>query len=205
MRKSLFVALTSVVALWIGAGPVAADFEMGHKGKVGPHSVVDSADAASVRCNYKTVAEVDHPDDWYVWRGKLTRLEVRPPRVRSVIGTQRVGWRFIVQRAVNPTSTFSDAWKTTYRSAVQTATATDTKRARFTPMYVPVDVPRASAERSYGYRVMVKMFWYRADGSVQGTAKHLLSYYEIFFKEHVEVISPPWCDGRISYWLPDGT
>jgi hypothetical protein len=205
MRKSLFVALTSVVAFSVAAGPVAADFELGHKGKVGPHSTVDSIEAASVRCNYKTVAEKDYPDEYYLWRGKLTRLEVIPPKVRSVIGTQRVGWRFIVQRALNPELTFSDSWKTTYRSAVQTATATETKRARFTPMYVPVDVPRASADRSYGYRIVVKMFWYRADGSVQGTARHLLSYYETFFKERVQNISPPWCDGRISYWLLDGT
>lgn len=205
MRRSVLVALTSVLALALGAGPVAADFEWGHSGNVGRHTLVDSMETASVRCNYKTVSETDEPDDWYVWRGKLTRLEVRPPKVRSILGKQLVGWRFIVQRALNPTSTFNDPWQTTYRSAIQVATATDTRNARFTPMYVRLSVPPASEERIHAYRVLIKMFWYRADGTTQGTAKHLLSYYETFFKEHVERIGPPWCDGRISYLLPDGT
>jgi hypothetical protein len=195
--------LIGLLTAAITAGPVAAAFDWGQTGRTGPRLIADSLSESSVRCDYGTVGVQESPDEWYRWQGKLTRLDVRPPQMWSIAGTQRVGWRFIVQRAKKPTSTFNDPWFTTYRSAIQTATATQVDSAAFTPMHVKVAVPKGTLERNHAYRVMLKLFWYRANGTVQGTAKYLLSYYETYFLEHVEGISPPWCDARIAYWLPD--
>lgn len=195
--------LMAIIASAFVAGPVAASYLWTETGRVGPYELTDSMSESSVRCNYLTVAVVDYSGPEHVWRGKLDRLEIRPPKVWSVRDSQTVGWRFLVQRAKNPTSTFNDPWVTTYRSAIQTATANEMSAAAFTPMIIPVDVPRGTLERNHGYRVMIKMLWYRADGTVQGSSKHLLSYYETYFKEHVESVAPPWCDARISYWQPD--
>jgi hypothetical protein len=197
LSVAVLLAMLSVVAL---AGPAAADFEWGETGRTGPHTLIDSMSESSVRCNYATTSIEPQPEDTFIFRGKLDRLDVRPPQVWSVRGTQKVGWRFMVERVRNPRSTFDDPWRETYRSAIQTATATEASSAAFTPMYVPVEVPRGTLVRNHGYRVMIKMFWYRADGSVQGTSQHLLSYFETYFLEQVRSIAPPWCEARIS-WL----
>ena len=68
-------------------------------------------------------------------------------------------------------------WTTTYRSPIQKATAYSDVKASFDSMSVPVRVPADSWDDPYIYRVRVKMFWYRSDGSVQGTAKHGVHYY----------------------------
>jgi len=46
-------------------------------------------------------------------------------------------------------------------------------------MSITVTVPNAiwQASPGYLYRVLVKMFWYRPDGTIQGTAKDEVEWY----------------------------
>src|SRR5688572_18608774 len=116
-RKSLAAALMLGVVLATAApAPALAGTELGHTGQVGQHSLRD-ADIyhPGANCRYKNLA--------YGPRGYenlLKRIDVRPPRMRSVGAQQRVGWRFIVQRS----PVFGEPlWTTTYKSPIQKATA----------------------------------------------------------------------------------
>ena len=100
--------------------------------------------------------------------------------MRSVGSSQRVGWRFIVQRS----PAFDDElWTTTYRSPIQKATAYLGVNASFTAMSVPVAVPVGSYNDPL-YRVQVTMFWYTSDGTVQGKAMHAVDYLSIIVDGH---------------------
>ncbi len=96
---------------------------------------------------YRTITETDSdydPGATY-WEGRLKRLDVRPPRMRSAIaGLQKVGWRFIVQRSKD-----GGPWKVSYRSPIQVATARADSDARFLPMGVNVTVPAASRHENH--------------------------------------------------------
>jgi hypothetical protein len=163
------LALAGIIGV-MAVGPVAADTELGHTGQVGQHSLRD-ADIyhPGATCRYKTVSESSRH-----WEGLLKRIDVRPPRVRSVGSHQRVGWRFVVQRSY---LYGEPVWRTTYRSSVQTATAYSGANASFVVMSVPVSVPADSWDDPYIYRVRVKTIWYRSGGSVQGRASHGVDYY----------------------------
>ncbi len=47
--------------------------------------------------------------------------------------------------------------------------------ARWRGAYVAV--PSDYADETYVYRVLVRMLWYRTDGSVQGKARHAVNHY----------------------------
>jgi len=117
------------------------------------------------------------PSDQDHYEGKLNRIEVRPPKMKAISGQQQVGWRFMVERlkASTPTPT----WKVTYRSSIQRATTSSSRNASFTMRDVEVALPANGAyeETIYEYRVKVSMFWYRANGDVQGTSTHLADWY----------------------------
>ncbi|MDQ3937865.1 MAG: hypothetical protein M3253_04195 [Chloroflexota bacterium] len=104
----------------------------------------------------------------------MKRIDVRPPKMRSVGSRQRVGWRFFVQRSLLYEE---PVWTTTYKSPIQKATAYSGVNASFDSMSVSVRVPADSWDDPYIYRVRVKMFWYRSDGRVQGTARHGVDFY----------------------------
>ena len=165
--RTLSVVLAGLVAMLIAASPVAADTELGHSGQVGQHSLRDTdVEHPGVACRSKTVASGPRG-----YERLLKRIEVRPPRMRSVGSHQRVGWRFIVQRSPD-----QQVWKTTYRSPVQRATAYSGVNASFASMDVAVAVPEDSYNDPF-YRVRVTMFWYGADGTVTGSAKHAVDFY----------------------------
>jgi len=157
----------------VAAGPVLGDQERGHTGVVGFHELRDGKTGGAV-CRYKEIAP---SPTGYDYEAKLKRIDVRPPRVRASSGSQEVGWRFIVERRG-----YSDTWSpwvVTYRSPVQRDATNTTTDAPFTGMGVAVAVPTTGADSStaYVYRVLVKMFWYSADGSTRGTALHLTERY----------------------------
>ena len=174
MRNALKIILTGaavLLALIVAVAPVAADTEFGHSGIVGKHSLRDAdLDHPGAACRYKNVAFGPRG-----WENLLKRIDVRPPRMRSVGPSQRVGWRFIVQR-----SPVFDAqvWTTTYKSPIQKAMAYSGVNASFSAMGVKVSVPAGSYNEPE-YRVLVRMFWYASDGTVQGTARHRVDYYAI--------------------------
>jgi hypothetical protein len=176
------------MALAIGVGPVAADTELGHSGQVGRHSLRDTdIEHSGVICQAETV--VSGPSGY---ERILKRIEVRPPRMRSTGSPQRVGWRFIVQRSPE----FDEpVWTTTYKSPIQKAIAYSDVNASFTAMGVPVAVPADSYNNPF-YRVRVRMFWYRADDSVSGSARHGVNFYGTIVDGDPSWIDWGWADGH---------
>ena len=162
-----------VMALFLAgtiAGTVGADTERGHNGMVGPHSLRDTQTNPSVKCLYE---DQGGPS---TFNGRLTWIEVNPPRMKSVpgAGTQDVAWRFIVQRAAYEPGFERGSFRTTYSSDRQTSQATESSNAAFTSRMVHVTVPTGG---HYVYRVLVKLIWYEPDNSKQGTATHLADWY----------------------------
>jgi hypothetical protein len=174
VRRPVLASMSAVLFALVAAGPVLADLEQGHTGTVGFHELRDGSNGGAV-CRYKQI--VPSPSG-YNYEAKLKRIDVRPPRVRASSGSQEVGWRFIVERR-GYSGTWSP-WVVTYRSPVQRDVTNTTTDASLTSMGVGVAVPTTSADDSpgYVYRVLVKMFWYGADGSTRGTALHLTEKYK---------------------------
>lgn len=181
LASAAFITLLAGV---LAAGPVAADTDFGHKGQVGPHSLRDTYSDGGAKCVYEVTFE-DQGARWV----RLAKVAVYPPRIRAISAKQKVGWRFIVLRSQD-----QGPWGATYRSPIQKATAYSDAKAKFSPMGIKVIVPPPSTQFSnrHLYRVVVKMFWFRADGSQQGSAKHLVDFYRE--KDNGEV-SPSSEDG----------
>jgi hypothetical protein len=130
------------------------------------------------------------------WEIKLRRLLVMPPKL-DASSTQRVGWRFIVQRSKG------GVWTRVYRSPVQRALGD----AAFTQMGVKVTVPAwptGDSLRSHPYRVLIKAFWYRADGSIKATAKSVVDDYAVWIDGTFARSETGSCYGR-ERDLPDAT
>ena len=164
IRPALATILTLAIGLVICSAPVLA--ASGDRGAV-------------VICNYKYLGD----DSEYVG-GILKRIDVDPPRLYALNSkTATVGWRFIVERQrfdqeVNPAP-----WKQTYKSPLQTARASLTTAAAFTTMGVKVKLPVLSDPENYNwqavnYRVTLKLFWYRANGTTQQAVTHQMKHYE---------------------------
>jgi hypothetical protein len=175
-------AFSALLLAVVAVGPVLADKEKGHTGTVGFHALRDSETKAGATCRYKGI----YPSPGgFSYEGKLKYIQVRPPKVRAISGTQVVGWRFIVQRQtihLDPVS--YDPWVATYRSSIQKDTTNSSTNASFSRMGVDVHVPSSGEydDPNYIYRVLVKMYWYAADGSIMGTATHLVEWYELIYK-----------------------
>jgi hypothetical protein len=176
-RPVLPSILVALAALGVGVAPAAADTELGHTGQVGAHSLRESYSDGGAKCTYRTTFEGQSSHWW-----RLRRIDVRPPRVRAISGQQVVGWRFIVQRSED-----GGRWERTYRSPIQKATASTSANAAFSSMGIKIIVPAPSSQFSnhYQYRVVVKMFWYRANGTQRGTARHLVDFYREQFDGEV--------------------
>jgi hypothetical protein len=143
------------VASVIVAGPVAA-------------ATAPTSDYGNtVNCRYR--ASGSGPAYDYV----LKRLVVTPPVLYAVKGTQTVGWRFVVTRAE---WWGSEPWKVTYRSPIQKRTATTTTAAAFTSKDVDVQLPNVENQRALVYQVTLKLYRYRADGSVASTTSYLMPW-----------------------------
>lgn len=193
VSATLSVVAATMAAL-MAVSPAAASVDMGHKGNVGPHSFVDTYATPGVVCSYTTIVSGDP------WRGKLNHIDVNPPALKSILGEQEVGWRFIVRRyrAIDkPGQTYSanDPFTVVYRSPIQKATATNSVAAAFDPMGVDVTVPAGTLKRNWGYLVVVKSFWYRANGNRQGLAKDRLLWYGVEGSPFTHS-SNLWCYGR---------
>jgi hypothetical protein len=192
MRKALTKVLSGAsvagMALVLAVAPVAADTDLGHSGQVGQHSLRDGDyQHPGATCRYVVLESGSRGSEWL-----LKRIDVRPPRMRSVGSRQRVGWRFSVQR-----SSDEQVWKTTYKSPVQKATAYSGADASFTAMGVPVSVPAGSYNEP-AYRVRVTMFWYGSDGNVLGTARHGVDYYRFVDDGEASHTEWDWCLGDVA-------
>lgn len=162
-RAAVAATALLMIAL-LAAGPVLADTDLGTSGVVGAHSLVDTGTKAGVTCRYGAIL--------------LKYLDVRPPRMRAVSGTQAVAWRFAVVRTRNP-NTGDATVKKTYTSPWQTAWATTTKNARFSTMSIYVIIPRdgRTGDVYYEYVVNVEMAWLQPNSSITGRSIHRVDYY----------------------------
>ncbi len=103
---------------------------------------------------------------------ELRRFLVLPPDFGEASAS--VGWRFIVRRSSDGLD-----YKETYRSPIQRAQTSD----GFSPMGVKVSVPDGwptHDPEGYPYRVIIKAFFYRADGSLKSTAKSAVVDFRIW-------------------------
>jgi hypothetical protein len=162
IRSTVATMLAVAIGLAIGSAPVLA--ASGDRGAV-------------AICSYKDLGE-----DSNYWGGVLKRIDVDPPRLYALNSkTATVGWRFIVERQRFDQS--FTGWKQTYKSPIQTAPASPTTAAAFSTMGVKVKLPTLAADwegdwNDVYYRVTLKLFWYRADGSVQQAVVHKMKHYE---------------------------
>lgn len=173
LRRTLISMISAFTLAALAVSPALADQELGHTGTVGYHALRDGADKGGAICRYKGI----YPSPGgYSYEGKLKWIDVRPPKVRSIAGVQKVGWRFMVERQTD----FSGPWILRYTSPIQTDMTNASTNAGFAMMGINVTVPTSGADDSpyYSYRVKVKMFWYTGGGAVQGTATHLVEVYK---------------------------
>jgi hypothetical protein len=163
-------ALAGTLALSVGlSGVAAADSTTG---QTGHFKFVDSTTKPGAVC-------------WYEPGGtnayNLYRVVVRAPKVwwpdtSSSSNTQhgKVGWRVIIK------SGSPGSFTTLKKSGIRYAIAYEDH-----PLYDNSDkAPFTSITQNFisdkftDYMVSVKVFWYRADGSVMGTATHDVVYYD---------------------------
>jgi hypothetical protein len=180
-RRQVVAAIGALLFAGSVVNPVLADTEQGHTGTVGFHQLRDNSTYGASLCGYTGTGS---PPSGYSYEGELDTLAVRPPKVRAISGSQKVGWRFTVQRrSEDELSAMWFSWVDRYRSPIQRKVTNSTTNAAFTWMDVDVNVPTSSFEATprYQYRVLVKMFWFRADGSIQGTATHRVDWYTSWY------------------------
>jgi hypothetical protein len=72
----------------LSAGPVLADVELGHTGTVGFHELRDGRNGGAI-CRYDEL--VPSPGN-FQYEAELDWINVRPPKMKSSSGEQRVGW-----------------------------------------------------------------------------------------------------------------
>lgn len=128
---------------------------------------------------------------------RLRRIVVTPPTVYGTTRGQTVGWRFVVQRSID-----GGAWSLTYRSPVQTATASPSRAASFSKLDVDVALPRPPAGADWDlwdvhYRVTLKTFWYRADGTVEQRSSHRFERHSIYVDGVLHDTWAETCQGEI--------
>ena len=156
MLRTPIAVLLAGVALAAVAGPVAA-----------ASSAPMSDYGNTVNCRYSASGQ----GPAYDWR--LKSLAVTAPVLYAKSGTQKVGWRFVVTRAK---WWGTEPWKVTYRSPIQVRTATTTSAAAFVTEQVDVRLPHVENTRALVYHVTLKLFWYRANGTVLSTTSYLMPW-----------------------------
>jgi hypothetical protein len=173
-RRASVVALMAL-CLIAGAQPALAVASLSQTGTVGFYSLNDTSASPGADAIYRYESGYD------VWR--LRHVVVHAPNVRAVSGSsaQKVGWAFTVQRREcgwGPRGLACGSWYVRYSSPTFAATTNDATNAPFSDESVGVRLPQMIYDGTYEYRAIVKMFWYRATGNVQGTATARVYYYK---------------------------
>jgi hypothetical protein len=173
---SIAVSLIIVAAAFVAPAPVGAT----------PASNYGS----TASCRYQVTAE-----DKLGWTAALLKkIAVKPPTVYAKSGTQKVGWRFIVRRSLQGEN---GPWTVTYRSHIQQRLATTSTPADFDAMRVGVNVPTNAYHEYVGvYKVMLKIFWYGANGSVASKVSYLFPEYWMYVDGVFEGSDDPVCAGE---------
>jgi hypothetical protein len=159
--KFVLIAVAALLVPMAVAAPAVANSPSGFESKV--------------RCYNRTISG---GDSYWEHQLELRRLLVFPPTFNETSAS--VGWRFIVYRSSDGLD-----YAVTYRSPIQHATSS----SGFTSMGVRVAVPSAWPSpdpEAYPYRVVIKAFFYRADGSIKTTSSSYVDEFRI------------WVDGTYS-------
>jgi hypothetical protein len=168
-----FVLVAVAIGVLVAAQPAWAYKEVRQSGTVGMHSLTDTSSSPGADCIYR------YRSGWGLWQ--LKRINVDAPNVRAVPsqGDEQVGWRFTVQRrAFSAFSNHPGPWEHRYTSEVFKAVTDSTHDAAFSPAAVRVNVPvEPGSDVVFIYRAVVKAYWYRANGSVLGTATMRVGWY----------------------------
>jgi hypothetical protein len=176
---------TLVVMSFVAAGPTAA--------ASGESALASSSQGSQTRCRY----EATQVGSFGWTEAKLRRIVVTPPQIYGLSRGQTVGWRFVVRRSID-----YGPWKVTYQSPVQKATAGPNRAASFSKQGVAVALPSIPSGSDWDhwdvhYRVVLKMFWYRSDGSLQQTASHVFSRYNTYVDGVLENTWAESCQAEI--------
>jgi hypothetical protein len=162
-RLLIGIPLALALCLSVGIGPALADVDIFTTGTVGEHSLkLDVPEAGGAICFFNEAG----PDD-------LWKIKMRPPLVYAIDrdggrNQQMVGWRLIIDRSGDgmPAKLF-------HKSKIQKQIAYDDQPARFTAKFAAPVFPDDDSR----YRVFAKMFWYRADGTIEGASVHVVTQY----------------------------
>jgi len=166
IRSLVFAAIG--LAMVAGPGAIAVDA-----------GVIDYGAVAN--CRYKVTAE--YLGTWT--KAVLRRIAIDPPTIAKTAGTKSVGWRFIVERSLDRGDT---PWVVTYRSPIQRASSSAGLSRMRVGVSVPAEDQSPNGRDHIYYRVILKLFWYRADGSVQNKVSHQMD------DMHVFVADEEWID-----------
>jgi hypothetical protein len=176
VAKKALVAVLSLAFVFAVAAPAEA-------------FSVPGAFGTRVRCYNSTVG--GSPSGHY-WEWELRRLYVTTPVFAPLNPGQTVGRRFIFERKLGDGS-----WTVRYRSPIQKATASSGGTVTLAPMDVKVALPADPYDAFY--RVAVKVYSYRPDGSVKATAKQGVHEYRIWIDGQFRWKQDGYCEGRTGF------
>jgi hypothetical protein len=170
--RILISLLTVAIMLAIPAAATAAPTDYG----------------STVRCRYDVTAT--GPYGWT--EADLRRIRVTPPEMYAQSGTQAVGWGFIVRRSMNREN---GPWRVVRRSRIQMGSATTSTAASFTAMRTGVTVPAIDEPEFIHYHVVLKMFWFKGDGSVASKVSYPMPHITSRI-DGADELGGDYCPGR---------
>ena len=175
MSRLSRVVFPALIGLALVAGPAAAPAAAG---------VLDYGAIANCRYN---VTE----GGTYGWtEALLKKIAISPPTIAKQTGTKSVGWRFVVERSLNGDVT---PWRVIYRSPLQRAGSSAGLSIMRVYIHVPSENDLPNAQSFVWYRVILKMFRYTADGSVQTKVVHVMN--DMHVNVDGDVLVDSYCPG----------
>ncbi|CAN5640265.1 hypothetical protein BH23CHL6_BH23CHL6_08530 [soil metagenome] len=172
-RRIAWPILIAIAAITVSAVPVAAQAIVRDNAAAVDPQVAQPGYGLKVApsCRYEAIS-----GGTYGWTtARLRRIRVDPPEMWAMRAKQKVGWRFVVQRSVDDAS-----WTVTYRSPLQKSTAYADRAASFTKMVVDVKLPAVPDKADVAYRVVIKAFWYRSDGTKEYKIRDQIDSYDLY-------------------------
>jgi hypothetical protein len=170
----------------LSVGPVGAYSNITETGMVGHWSLNDSLGTPGAVCSYGA----EYPPDYAGFRW----MNVKPPvvfaadRDSNKIDHKRVKWFWKLQRSHYP----NNDWKTIDTSAIQSAMAYENQAAQFSAIRIYRNVGNPDFN-DVVYRALVVIKWVKADGSVEGTAKATIDWYNRKMPWDTSVGGAPFC------------
>jgi hypothetical protein len=172
-RRIVSPILVAVAAIIVSVAPVAAQPVVRDNAAAVDPQVAQPGYGLKVApaCRYEAIE-----GGTYGWTtARLRRIRVDPPSMWAMRAKQKVGWSFVVQRSVDDAP-----WTVTYRSPLQKSTAYADRPASFTKMVVDVKLPAVTDKADVAYRVVIKAFWYRSDGTKEYKIRDQIDSYDLY-------------------------